>query len=212
MMKIGVILFPGFQITDAFGPYDTFYFANNAMRSRGQPGISVCLLAETCDPTTSRPHNIEGAFGTEVLPSYSFVDAPKDIDVLLVPGGQGVRATESSQAAVDFVKARYPTLKYLLTVCTGAVLAARAGVLDGKRATSNKRSFTWVVSQSDKVTWIREARWVIDGNIYTSSGVSAGIDMTFGFLRDIFGDEIADAAARNMEYSPNMDANADPFC
>lgn len=144
MMKIGIILFPGFQITDAFGPYDTFYFANNALRSRAQPGISVCLLAETSDLTTSRPHNIEGAFGADVLPSYSFADAPKDIDVLLVPGGQGTRATESSQAVVDFVKERYPTLKYLLTVCTGSVLAARAGVLDGKRATSNKRSFDWV--------------------------------------------------------------------
>lgn len=229
IMKIGVVLFPGFQITDAFGPYDTFYFANNVMRLRGLPGMSVCLLADTDEAISSMPHNNPGAFGAEVVPSYRFTDAPDDIDVLLVPGGQGVRAVETSQAAVDFIKSRYPTLKYLLTVCTGAVLAARSGVLDGRRATSNKRSFDWVcyssatlcsngsnevkqvVSQSDKVNWVREARWVIDGNIYTSSGVSAGIDMAFGFVRDVFGEEIANVAAHNMEYMPNKDANFDPF-
>ncbi|MGA6101822.1 DJ-1/PfpI family protein [Psychrobacter pocilloporae] len=77
--------------------------------------------------------------------------------------------------------------EWVLSVCTGSALLAKAGLLDGKRATSNKRAWAWVISQSDQVKWIPEARWVIDGKFYTSSGVSAGMDMALGFIADQHG-------------------------
>ena len=80
------------------------------------------------------------------LPTHAFGDCPSDIEVLLVPGGMGVRDEGNVQDARAFVKEIYPKLRYLITVCTGSALVAKVGVLDGKKATSNKASFGWVGS------------------------------------------------------------------
>ncbi len=80
--------------------------------------------------------------------------------------------------------------------------------MDGKRATSNKKAFHWAMSCSDKVDWIQEARWVVDGNCYTSSGVSAGIDMSLGFMADRYGRETALEIADSIEYIWNEDSNS----
>lgn len=100
---------------------------------------------------------------------------------------------------------------WCLAVCTGSALLARTGLLAGRRATSNKRSFDWVVSVAPDALWQRKARWVVSGKYYTSSGVSAGIDMALGFIADRYGREKALAIARGMEYVWHEDAADDPF-
>lgn len=85
------------------------------------------------------------------------------------------------------------------------------GVLDGRRATSNDLAFDWVVGTGDRVDWIKDARWVVDGKFRTSSGISAGIDMALAFVEDTCGPEAADRASRQMEYICNRDSGYDPF-
>ncbi len=114
-----------------------------------------------------------------IVPTHTFQTAPP-LDVLIVPGGIGTRGPPPTvNSMIAFVKERYPTLQYLITVCTGAGIAARAGVLDGKHATTNKRAWKETTALGPKVKWIPQARWVTDGNIWTTSGVAAGTD---GFL------------------------------
>jgi transcriptional regulator GlxA family with amidase domain len=100
---------------------------------------------------------------------------------------------------------------HVLTVCTGSALLASTGLLKNRRATSNKLAYDWVISQDSDVLWQRKARWTVDGKYYTSSGVSAGIDMAFGFLCDMHGEAAASEIAHRIEYVRNPDRKMDLF-
>lgn len=102
-------------------------------------------------------------------------------------------------------------VKYILSVCTGSTILARAGILDGRPATTNKRAWAWATSTGPAVDWVHAARWVEDGDIWTSSGISAGIDLTLAWMGHIYGEEVADYVAMSMEYEREMDAGNDPF-
>ncbi|KAL7957672.1 class I glutamine amidotransferase-like protein [Trichoderma compactum] len=205
--KIAVALYSGFQALDVFGPLD----ALNIL-SFTNP-LELSLLSTTLDPVSTILGNAPspGAIGQSIVPTHTYQDAPKDIEVLLVPGGKGTRDLELTQPVVDFIVATFPSLRFFLTVCTGSSLAARSGVLDGKNATSNKLAFDWVTTQGPNVKWVRHARWVQDGNIWTSSGVSAGIDMIYAFIADQYGEEAASTVAAISEYTRNTNSTNDPF-
>lgn len=98
-----------------------------------------------------------------------------------------------------------------MTVCTGTSLLARTGLLDGKNATTNKIAFDWVMTNGKDVLWNKKARWVADGKYYTSSGVTAGMDMTLGFLAERHGIDLALRVATEIEYVWIQDKNNDPF-
>jgi transcriptional regulator GlxA family with amidase domain len=131
--------------------------------------------------------------------------------VLFVPGGFGTRKEVENDPLIHALAKSARNATYVLTVCTGSALLAKSGALDLLRATSNKVAFDWVVQQSEKVKWIRKARWVQDGKFYTSSGVSAGIDMTLGFVSDTVGTEMAEKISKGIEYIWNKDKENDPF-
>jgi putative intracellular protease/amidase len=139
--KYGVVLFNGFQALDVFGPVDALNFLSK------ETPLEMSIIAQSLDPVSTLLENSDLTIGQSIVPTHTFDNAPDDIEVLLVPGGIGTRRLELTQPVVDFVKQRYPKLKFLLTVCTGSALTARAGVMEGKKATSNKRGFDWV-SQS----------------------------------------------------------------
>jgi transcriptional regulator GlxA family with amidase domain len=128
-----------------------------------------------------------------------------------VPGGIGTRREVENWKLLDFVRGHADQAELVMSVCTGAGLLARAGLLDGRRATTNKRVFNWPVSQGPHVNWIRQARWVEDGKFVTSSGVSAGIDMALAMIGQRYGTEIADKIAVEMEYEWHRDPHRDPF-
>ncbi|SCO90667.1 related to ThiJ/PfpI family protein [Fusarium oxysporum] len=203
--KYAVALFPGFQALDVFGPLDVLNFT-----SKRQP-LELSLLHTSLDPVSTLEDDSSGRIGQSVVPTHTYDNAPEDIEVLLVPGGRGSRNPENVKRAREFVKERYPKLRFLLTVCTGSAIVAQSGLLDGKEATSNKRSFDWVETQGPNVKWVRNARWVVDGNIWTSSGISAGIDMIYAFIAEQYGQEIADDTADGSEYVRNTDPQSDPF-
>jgi putative intracellular protease/amidase len=136
--KYAAALFDGFQALDVFGPIDILNIV-----SRYHP-LELCMLANSHEAVSTLHNAPSTCIGQQVVPTHTFTNAPRDIEVLLVPGGMGTRDLGNTQVVVDFVKSRFPKLRYLLTVCTGSAIAAQAGVLDGKRATSNKKSFSWV--------------------------------------------------------------------
>jgi putative intracellular protease/amidase len=148
--------------------------------------VSLAVIGHKIGPVESRvtrnrtdanPRPPTGAtISPAILATHTFATAPP-VDVLLIPGGGGNRvlADNNDTAVEDFVAARYPQLEYLLSVCTGSVSIAKSGLLEGRKATSNKAAWAWVVTHGKNVTWVPSARWVEDGNIWTSSGVSAGM-------------------------------------
>jgi len=112
---------------------------------------------------------------------------------------------------ISFLRERVPTARITMSVCSGSWILARAGILDGLRATTNKAFFQEAVRQNDKVQWISEARWVEDGSIFTSSGISAGMDMSLAVIEALFGEKHARKIAIMTEYVWNNDPDNDPF-
>ncbi|KAL2848523.1 class I glutamine amidotransferase-like protein [Aspergillus pseudoustus] len=205
-LRIGVLLFPGFQALDAFGPLDCL----NVL-SRTQP-LTLSILSHDLSPVTTKTPSSPSSIAQSILPTHTFTNAPP-LDVLLVPGGLGTRLLDSEPitASIAFIRSVYPTLQYLITVCTGSGLAARAGVLDGRLATTNKRAFGELRAWGPDVEWVAKARWVVDGNVWTSSGVSAGIDVALAWIAHVYGEESARGVANGMEYRRVTDADDDPF-
>ena len=194
---LGAILFQGFELLDVFGPLEAWGMLAAQGRCR------VTTVAERAGPVAS-------AQGPKAIAEFGFEDCPQ-LDLLLVPGGIGTREQVSNPLLLDWLKARAEKAEVVTTVCTGTAILARTGLLDGCRATTNKRAFKWVITNGEKVNWIREARWVEDGKFATSSGVSAGIDMALAVMARLYGAEAAEKIAIAMEYDWHRDANWDPF-
>ena len=131
--------------------------------------------------------------------------------ILVVPGGQGTRSLVSDELFITTLQNLCNRAKNVLSICTGSALLAKSGVLDNRKATSNKKAFEWVQTTSSNINWIRNARWVIDGKYYTSSGVSAGMDMALGFVSDLYGNDKAMQIAKDIEYVWNSNSNMDCF-
>jgi transcriptional regulator GlxA family with amidase domain len=130
--------------------------------------------------------------------------------ILFIPGGTGTRAQVNDERFISALRSLTGGAEFILSVCTGSILLSRTGILDGKRATSNKRVFVWTTTFPG-VNWIKKARWVKDGSIYTSSGVSAGTDMALGFIADLLGYPAAKQVSTEIEYEWNDDSGHDPF-
>lgn len=191
---IGIVLFPSFETLDVYGPVQ--------MLGR-LPDYKVVFVAQ-------RAGAVRSSQGVEAVATYSFEDAPQ-FDVMLVPGGMGTRQEVGNEALLAFLRRQDRGTQLTTSVCTGAALLARAGILDGRRATTNKMAFQWVASQSDKVQWVGRARWVSDGKYVTSSGVSAGTDMALSLVERLYNRELAEKQARVAEYQWNDDPDNDPF-
>lgn len=195
MRSIGVLLFPGFELLDVFGPLEMYGMAPEH--------FGIHLVAENPGQVASKqgPRSVvETGFETE-----------QQFDILLVPGGQGTRDEVNNSTLLEWIRNQAANSEFVTSVCTGSALLATAGLLDGKRATTNKRAFSWVMSQGDKVEWLKQARWVKDEKFFTSSGVTAGMDMTLALIAGILGRETADRIATQTEYEWHSDASWDPF-
>lgn len=169
--------------------------------------ISLSLIAASLDPVSTLSPGTHKV-GQSVLPTHTFATAPTP-EVLLIPGGYG--AFDTTPELRRWVADTVPRLRTLITVCNGAALAAQAGVLDGKTATTNKMLWKECAAYGPKVNWIAEARWIRDGTIWTSSGVSAGIDATLAWIGSEYGDEEATELANIMEFVRAESSTHDPF-
>jgi transcriptional regulator GlxA family with amidase domain len=197
LRTFGVVLFDGFELLDVFGPLEAW----GMLAAQGK--CKVTMLAE-------RAGAIKSAQGPQAIAEYDFANCPH-LELILVPGGIGTREEVKNQRLLDALKTRAQAAEVVTTVCTGTAILARTGLLDGHRATTNKRAFNWVVSNGPKVEWVREARWVEDGKFATSSGVTAGIDMALALMARLYGEKTAEEIAIAMEYEWHRNANWDPF-
>lgn len=202
--RVAVALFDGFTVLDMYGPVQAFG-ACRITRPDGPPFrfFEVFTIAEHRGP-------IKSGEGPSTHADYTFAEAPP-YDILLVPGGFGTREAVKNDAFLDRLRSASEQAAVTATVCTGSALLARTGLMDGRPATSNKIAWDWVVQQGPKVLWKRKARWVDDGNLITSSGVSAGTDMALALIARLHGRDMAVSAARNMEYLWHEKADDDPF-
>jgi transcriptional regulator GlxA family with amidase domain len=194
---LGVLLFPGFELLDVFGPLEAF-------------GIRVAREHFDTILVADQRGAVESAQGPKALAEGGIDDA-RPLDLVLVPGGIGTRKEVDNRRLTAWIDKRSVDAELVMSVCTGAALLARAGVLDGRRATSNKAAFDWVVSQGREVHWVKQARWVEDGKFWTSSGVSAGIDMALAVIARLTRRELAEEIAVLMEYEWHREADHDPF-
>ena len=192
---IGVVLFEGFEILDACGPIELFGMHPEKLKT---------LLVSQSD------REVESAQGPRFVADHTFSN-DAHFDILLVPGGPGTRREVNNKVMMNWLIDQSKSVKYLTSVCTGSVLLARSGLLNGVRATSNKMSFDWVAAHGPDVKWVREARWVEDGHILTSSGVSAGMDMSLALIEILLGKKSAKDAALWAEYERHEDSTLDPF-
>jgi transcriptional regulator GlxA family with amidase domain len=132
-------------------------------------------------------------------------------DLLFIPGGDAALEVAKDEDLMRWILQASMNAERVMAVCTGTVLLGMTGILDGRKATTNKLDFTKTVPLAPNVDWVKEARWVQDGKFYTSSGVSAGMDMALAVMADLFGMEMADRIALGCEYEWHKDAGHDPF-
>ncbi|HEX6121011.1 MAG TPA: DJ-1/PfpI family protein [Dongiaceae bacterium] len=194
MRTIGVLLFPQFELLDVFGPLEMFGMLDE---------FAIRLVAEEVRviPSTQGPRSeIDDLFADD-----------RAYDILLVPGGRGTRREVDNSRLLSWLKLKAAAAEYVASVCTGSALLARAGLLDGLEATSNKLAFDWVNKQGPSVRWQRRARWVEAGKFFTSSGVSAGMDMSLALIARMCGEPQARQAAHWAEYEWQDDPRHDPF-
>lgn len=191
---VGIVLYPGFEVLDVFGPVEIWSYV---------PDFQITFIAQNAGP-------VKSTNGAVVMADHGFADAPA-LDILMVPGGFGTIPELENPAMINYIRDAHAGSEFTTSVCSGSALLARAGVLDGLKATSNKRFFSLAANVTDKVDWVVEARWVEDGKVFTSSGVSAGTDMALALIARLHGVQAARDIAGGVEYEWHEDANDDPF-
>ena len=192
---LGAVLYPQFELLDYYGPLEMFGTLGQALR--------IVTVAE-------QPGLVKSFQGPSTLAEHGFADAPK-LDLILVPGGVGTFPQLENAAMLEFLRKRAGEARVMMSVCTGSALFAKAGLLDGRRATTNKQFFDLTAQHGPRTEWVREARWVEDGPFATSSGVSAGMDMALAVIGRLYGREAAQTIADLTEYQWHADASSDPF-
>ena len=195
MHTLTALLFDDFETLDLFGPIEMF----------------GCLpehyQLQFVSMTGGLIYNKHGVS----IQTISVIDIQYQTDILLVVGGIGTRQKVLDPLFLQTLTMLVDRADWVLSVCTGSALLAKTGVLDSKRATSNKQAWPWVISQSNKINWVKQARWVIDGKFYTSSGVSAGMDMALGFIADRHDLDTARQIAIHTEYHWQENNGRDEF-
>ena len=195
MQTLTALVFDDFETLDLFGPIELFGSLPNDFRIQFASMKGGII------------HNHHGV----ALQTVAVAELAQQTDILLVVGGKATCPLINDSSFLQTLTTLADNADWVLSVCTGSALLAKAGILDHKRATSNKRAWQWVTEQSDQVDWIKQARWVVDGKFYTSSGVTAGMDMALGFIADRQGRDSAKEVADYTEYRWQEDSRLDDF-
>ncbi|HEX6250213.1 MAG TPA: DJ-1/PfpI family protein [Gemmatimonadaceae bacterium] len=194
--NVGILIFDNVEVLDFAGPFEVF------SRTRLEPGVEsrrsddgAPFRVFTIAPA---PGEITATGGLRVIPDYDFASAPR-VDLLVVPGGFGTRPLLANEAVLEWIRQQSATTEMMTSVCTGALLLARAGLLAHRRATTHWSSLDALAALDPSITVDQELRVVNDG-IVTSAGVSAGIDMALSVVESLHGREVADETAHYIEY------------
>jgi transcriptional regulator GlxA family with amidase domain len=194
--SVGILIFDGVEVLDFAGPYEVL------SRTRTVPG-ALSRRSDESAPfrvfTVARTRAaVKATGGLAVLPDHDFAGAPA-IDVLVVPGGFGTRPLLEDAETLGWIRRRSADARQVASVCTGALLLAKAGLLAGRRATTHWNALDLLASLDPTLTVERNVRFVEDG-ILSSAGVAAGIDMTFQLVARLCGQAVAEETAHYIEY------------
>ncbi|KAH7118022.1 class I glutamine amidotransferase-like protein [Dendryphion nanum] len=208
------MVYDGYAPLDFWGPMQIFTALSF------QYNMSLAVISKQIGPVSSSfpPRTLpngeiipNAGINSSVLATHTPEDSP-ELDLLLVPGAAVVGVNSGNDTwKEDFVKARFDHTDYIVSVCTGSMTLAKAGVLENKRATTNKLDWNEVVRYGKNVNWIPTARWTHDGKIWTSSGVAAGMDMTYALLSWMYGSEKVNFTMNLIELSPHTNQHWDPY-
>ncbi len=192
--RVGILIFPAVEVLDFFGPYEVFSVTRlNEERRRDETSpFEVLLVAQSGEPVVATG-------GLRVIPDATLETCPP-LDILVVPGGWGARKEISNQRLLTWISERAKQVETLTSVCTGAMLLGQAGLLDGRRATTHWRSLDRMGQAFPAVTVEAKLHVVEDGDVLTSAGISAGIDMALRVVARYFGAAVGRATARHKEY------------
>src|SRR3954451_16238868 len=192
--RVGILIFPSVEVLDFCGPFEVFSVTRLEKERRREESspFEVLVVAEERGVTVT-------SGGLKVVPNYTPDDCPP-LDILVVPGGWGVRAEINNARLLDWIGDQGCQVETLTSVCTGAMLLGKAGLLDGKRATTHWSSLGRMREAFPAVTVVEDQHVVEDGNVFTSAGISAGIDLALRVVARYHGEEVARATARHMEY------------
>ncbi len=193
-INVGVFVYNQVEELDFVGPFETFQVAGHQARDlRGlkEPAVTVFTVAESESAITT-------SGGLVVTPHHTFEDHPR-IDVLVAPGGDA-SGQSRNPVAVDWLARVAKGTTIATSVCTGAFLLAKVGLLDGARATTHWMLLDEFAAAYPHTTVVRDVRWVDEGSVVTSAGISAGIDMSLHVVERLLGDDVARATARYLEF------------
>ena len=194
--QVGILIFDNVEVLDFAGPFEVFSRTRTvpgpeSRRSDDSAPFRVLTVAKTREPVTATG-------GLVVVPEFGFADVPR-IDLLVVPGGFGTRPLLQDEETLEWIRRTAVAAQRVTSVCTGALLLGKLGLLDGKRATTHWAALDLLESVAPAAKVDREQR-VIDDGIVTSAGVASGIDMAFYIVESLCGQAVADETARYIEY------------
>jgi transcriptional regulator GlxA family with amidase domain len=187
--NVAILIFDEVEVLDFCGPFEVFGVAGELGKDKP---FNVFTVAEKREPVRARN-------GLSINPNYTLDNCPAP-DIILVPGGRGTRTQIHNTTILDWLKAQYQRVELLTSVCTGALVLAQTGLLAGLTATTHYQSIDLLRSLAPDTRVVADQRYVDNGKIILSAGVSAGIDMSLHVVARLDGDDLANATARNMQY------------
>ena len=187
--KVAILIFDDVEVLDFCGPFEVFSVTGVL---EPPPPFTVYTVAEARHPVTARN-------GLSVNPRHTLEDCPAP-DILLIPGGLGTRREMHNRALTDWIARRAEKAELVLSVCTGALLLAQAGLLDGLEATTHHGAMDLLRETAPRTRISPEKRFIDNGQVIVSAGISAGIDMSLYVVARLLGENEALKTARYMEY------------
>ena len=197
---VGILIFDDVEILAVAGPFEVFAVTrlNDEQRLQQSSPFKVYLISETNKQITA-------IGGLRLTPDMTISECPK-LDLLVVPGGWGTRKESKNKILVKWIGNQFTNNRLIASVCTGSSLLGKAGLLDGRDATTHWRAFDFLQESAPKTRILKNVRFTLTEPIFTSAGVSAGIDLALRIVSHVFGTEVGQATARQMEYPyPNSD-------
>ncbi|MFB6730904.1 DJ-1/PfpI family protein [Bacillus mobilis] len=191
--SVGIFLFNDVEVLDFAGPFEVF----SVTEADKKKPFTVYTVSQNGEMITARN-------GLKIQPDYSIEDLPP-VDILIIPGGRGVRENEvKNETIINWVRQQMKEVKLMTSVCTGALLLAKAGLLEGLQATTHWASIQTFKKDFPNVEVMENVKFVDEGHIITSAGISAGINMSFHIVKNLLGVEVAEETAKSMEYDIDL--------
>ncbi|MGZ5470972.1 MAG: DJ-1/PfpI family protein [Nitrososphaeraceae archaeon] len=191
---VGILIFDDVEILDVTGPFEVFAVTrlNEKQRLQQSSPFKVYLISET-------KNQILAIGGLRLTPDVTISECP-ELDLLIIPGGWGTRKESKNKILLNWIGNQFTNDRLIASVCTGSSLLGKAGLLDGRGATTHWRAFDFLQESAPKARILKDVRFTLTEPIFTSAGISAGIDLALRIVSHLFGTEVGQATARHMEY------------